>query len=168
MYQTAAVGLISEGVPLCRRFALAGALPQASATISKRCLTTALIGSQNGPNPSPKAHARRTAERRFSFSPNTQRSEDFFPASNTDNIRITRPAWPHPIYTEAQMAKIQVAHREAKNWSDWVALGAVRILRWGLDLATGYKHNKEVAKAKMAPGTGPPKFAMNEKKYLIR
>lgn len=65
------------------------------------------------------------------------------------------------------MNKINVAHREAKNWSDKVALTMVRIMRWGLDTATGYKHDKEVAKAKLAPGE-TPQFAMNEKKYMIR
>ena len=38
------------------------------------------------------------------------------------------------------MQSVVVAHREAANWSDWVALGTVRFFRWGMDLATGYKH----------------------------
>lgn len=37
-----------------------------------------------------------------------------------------------------------IAHREAKDWSDWVALTAVRFFRWSFDFATGYKHDKQV------------------------
>ena len=53
------------------------------------------------------------------------------------------------------MEAVTVAHREAETYSDKVALIAVKILRWGLDLATGYKH-------------GNSKFAMTEEKYMIR
>lgn len=62
------------------------------------------------------------------------------------------------------MKDIRVAHREAKDWSDWVALGTVRLLRWGTDLATGYKY----------PATGKEptekskQFQMNERKWLVR
>jgi hypothetical protein len=74
-------------------------------------------------------------------------------------------------YTEKQMRDIAVAHRQTKNWSDWVALGTVRLLRWGTDLATGYRHDKEVAKAAGTNAVTEPKpgsFAMNERKWLIR
>lgn len=59
------------------------------------------------------------------------------------------------------MRSIQIAHRNATNWSDWVALGTVRIFRWGMDFATGYKHPE--------PGeTLQAKFVMTEKKWLAR
>lgn len=61
-------------------------------------------------------------------------------------------------YTEEQMRTVQIAHREAKTWSDWVALGALRTLRWGMDLATGYKHDK--------PGQIKP--SMTERQFMIR
>lgn len=65
-------------------------------------------------------------------------------------------------FTQKQMKDIIVAHRETKNWSDWVALGTVRLLRWGTDLATGYRHPKPDEPA-------PSKhFQMNERKWLIR
>lgn len=67
------------------------------------------------------------------------------------------------------MNSVIVAHRNTDNWSDRVALTAVRLLRWGLDFATGYKHDKEVAKAKRAAQQGQPKqFAMTARKYLVR
>lgn len=59
------------------------------------------------------------------------------------------------------MRDINIAHRRASNWSDWVALGTVRVFRWGMDLATGYKHPK--------PGQDlPAMFKMTEKKWLAR
>ncbi|KZF24392.1 alternative oxidase [Xylona heveae TC161] len=74
-------------------------------------------------------------------------------------------------FTEKQMDDIVVAHREAKDWSDWIALGTVRLLRWGTDLCTGYRHDKEVSKSETAAAAAvekPPKFTMNERKWLIR
>jgi len=65
------------------------------------------------------------------------------------------------------MRAIQVAHRECKNWSDWVALSMVRILRWGMDTVTGYRHVKDVAKGK-EDGTRRSWFDMTERKWLTR
>lgn len=61
------------------------------------------------------------------------------------------------------MREIKFAHRETRNWSDWVALGMVRMLRWGMDLVTGYWHPPEGSNQKIAP-----RFKMNERKWLIR
>ncbi|KAF1809420.1 alternative oxidase [Eremomyces bilateralis CBS 781.70] len=80
--------------------------------------------------------------------------KDFFPAPDTPGIVKTEAAWPHPVYTDAQMKAVVVAHRDVRNMSDRVAFTMVRILRWGLDLASGYKHDKA--------------YGMNERKYLIR
>jgi len=47
-------------------------------------------------------------------------------------------------YSEEQMTKnIYFAHREPKDFSDRIALFMVRMLRWGTDLATRYKHDVE-------------------------
>jgi len=65
---------------------------------------------------------------------------------------------------------IKVASREAETWSDWVAIAMVRTLRWGTDLATGYKHDVEDPKmasdGKALTLTKP--YAMNERKWLVR
>ncbi|KAK1144926.1 inducible alternative oxidase 2 [Aspergillus melleus] len=60
-----------------------------------------------------------------------------------------------------QMRDVQIAHRNTKNWSDWVALNTVRFFRWGMDLVTGYRHPKpnEVQ---------PARFKMTERKWLTR
>ena len=73
-------------------------------------------------------------------------------------------------YTEEQMNSIKIAHRDAKTWSDKVALTMVRILRWGMDFCTGYSHDhavstgsKDVKHARLGL-YGP----MDERKWLIR
>ena len=66
------------------------------------------------------------------------------------------------------MHQVVVAHREAKTMSDKVALIAVRILRWGLDMATGYKHERAVDMNTKDPEAARRKYAMTEEKYMIR
>lgn len=74
-------------------------------------------------------------------------------------------------YTEEQMNAITVAQRETQNWADKVALGMVKLLRFGMDTATGYSHAKEAAKRATDPAPAPEKpgwFSMTERKWLIR
>jgi Alternative oxidase len=66
-------------------------------------------------------------------------------------------------YTEEQMRAIKYEHREARDWSDWVALGAVRFLRWGTDFVTGYRLPPKGKEQQLSP-----KFVMTERKWLIR
>jgi ubiquinol oxidase len=94
--------------------------------------------------------------------------KEFFPAPDAPHIRTTEAAWSHPVYTEAQMKEVIVAHREAKSFSDKVALAMVRVLRFGLDLATGYKHDKAVALGNKDPKAAAQKYSMTEEKYMIR
>ncbi|KAL8740290.1 MAG: hypothetical protein Q9190_006988 [Brigantiaea leucoxantha] len=99
--------------------------------------------------------------------------QEFFPApEDAPHIKVTPPAWKHPVYTRDQMDSIQVAHRQTKNWADRVALAMVRLLRFGTDLATGYSHDKSVKPKgdanEAALGNKKSWFAMNERKWLIR
>lgn len=68
------------------------------------------------------------------------------------------------------MNAIQVAHRETKNWSDRIALSMVRLLRFGMDTATGYSHAKEAVKQNTGPASSdkPGWFTMTERKWLVR
>jgi ubiquinol oxidase len=67
------------------------------------------------------------------------------------------------------MNQIIIAHRQTKNWSDWVALKAVQFLRSVTDIATGYRHDKEVAAGEKSPRDAKRKrFAMDERKWLVR
>lgn len=49
-----------------------------------------------------------------------------------------------------------------------MALGTIRFLRFCLDRVTGYKHDKAVALHQKDPAKAVQKYAMTEKKYLIR
>lgn len=87
-----------------------------------------------------------SSSRYFSSTPRTYLKE-YFPEPDAPNIRKTEASWKHPYYTEPQMKEnIIVAHRETRDWSDKVALGMVKLLRWGTDIATGYKHDVEEPK----------------------
>ena len=108
-----------------------------------------------------------TNQRQFSNSRHML-MKDFFPVKESEQIRRTPPAWHHPVYTEEQMNSVVVAHREARNFSDRVALGMVRVARWGLDLATGYRHGKAVKLAETDPALAAKKYGMTEHKYMIR
>ncbi|KAF2659497.1 alternative oxidase [Lophiostoma macrostomum CBS 122681] len=108
-----------------------------------------------------------TCRRNFSFTSTNPKIHEFFPQKETEKVRKTEPAWPHPMYTEEQMRSVEVAHREAKTYSDKVALLAVKLLRWGLDIATGYKHEHAAAKHK-GDLAAAKKYAMTEEKYMIR
>jgi ubiquinol oxidase len=66
------------------------------------------------------------------------------------------------------MEAVTIAHREAKTLSDKLALRAVKLMRWGLDVATGYKHERAVALNEKDPEAARRKFAMTEEKYMIR
>ncbi|KAJ5604841.1 alternative oxidase mitochondrial precursor [Penicillium lagena] len=59
------------------------------------------------------------------------------------------------------MAQVVIAQREAKNWSDRVALASVRVLRWGMDFATGYRHPPPGKESQV-------EFRMTERKWLTR
>ncbi|KAL4896557.1 alternative oxidase-domain-containing protein [Aspergillus ambiguus] len=70
-----------------------------------------------------------------------------------------KSSWTHPVYTQEQIRSVQIAHKNASNLPDQFALGTVRFLRWGMDIATGYRPNKT---------TRPHKSTMTEKKWITR
>jgi hypothetical protein len=105
--------------------------------------------------------------RHFSVTP-VSKIKEFFPKADSPSIKKTAASWEHPIYTEEQMNAVVVAHRETRNISDRVALAAVRFLRFGLDFATGYKHDKAVALGKKDPAAANQKYGMTERKYMVR
>ncbi|KAI0070147.1 AOX-domain-containing protein [Panus rudis PR-1116 ss-1] len=46
----------------------------------------------------------------------------------------------HPVYTPEELRAVEVLHHNAKTFSDKLAANFVRILRWGFDFISGYKH----------------------------
>ncbi|KAK5137174.1 Alternative oxidase, mitochondrial precursor [Meristemomyces frigidus] len=95
--------------------------------------------------------------------------KEFFPEPDAPNIKKTKTAWAHPIYTYEQMEAVEVAHRQAKNWPDYAAIGTMRVFRWGMDFATGYRHDHSQSTDHALDGKKvQPKTAMTERKWLIR
>lgn len=125
-------------------------------------------GLSKGFRPGSSAILLVASPRHFSTSPNNPKIQEFFVQKETDKVRKTPPAWPHPIYTYDQMQSVVVAHREAKTMSDKVALQAVKVLRWGLDFATGYKHEKAMSLNAKDPEAARKKYGMTEERYMIR
>lgn len=82
--------------------------------------------------------------------------EVFAPARDLPHIKETRAAWPHPKITSEQLNSITVDHRPPENWSDKVALMMVKLLRWGTDKATGYRHDDSRP------------YVMDSRKWFIR
>ncbi|KAH0843735.1 hypothetical protein AYO21_08196 [Fonsecaea monophora] len=95
------------------------------------------------------------SKRNFSISRKAQ-LEFFPPSKNLPHIKLTPPPWPHPVATEEQLKKIEIAHRDVRGASDWVAYNTVRFLRWGTDLVTGYRHDPNKP------------YVMSERKWLVR
>ena len=65
------------------------------------------------------------------------------------------------------MNAVTIAHRDTKTWSDYVALAAIKTLRWGMDVATGYKHDEAVSLGQKDPKVANKKVLMDERKYMI-
>lgn len=82
--------------------------------------------------------------RHFSASP-TSRIKEYDVDPDPSQPFTPKALWPHPIYTNEQMHAVSVTHRQPRDFSDRVALFAVRVLRTGLDLVSGYRHDKAVA-----------------------
>ncbi|MCJ1473338.1 Alternative oxidase, mitochondrial precursor [Lambiella insularis] len=109
-------------------------------------------------------------KRHFTSTSRTQ-LDVFPPPANAPNIKVTPPAWHHPVYTEAQMNSIIIAHREAKSFSDKVALGMMRLLRMGMDFFSGYSHDHAVATGAKNPQSARKSgwfSPMDERKWLTR
>ncbi|KAK3113322.1 inducible alternative oxidase 2 [Teratosphaeriaceae sp. CCFEE 6253] len=94
--------------------------------------------------------------------------KEFFPAPDAPHIKTTEAAWQHPVYTYEQMEEVKVAHRNAKTISDRCALIALRTMRWGLDLVTGYKHDKAVATGRKDAKAAESTSSMTERAWLMR
>ncbi|WEW58017.1 inducible alternative oxidase 2 [Emydomyces testavorans] len=126
--------------------------PSIIAPVGLRSSTVILVRSSRVPN----------CPRYFSTTSIIKLRESF-PPPKTKHVIETESQFVHPVFTENEMKNIAVAHRETKNWSDWIALGTVRMLRWCTDLATGYR----AAPAGKEQKDVKP-FVMDERKWIIR
>ncbi|KAJ6137888.1 hypothetical protein N7471_004374 [Penicillium samsonianum] len=73
-----------------------------------------------------------------------------------------KSSWTHPVYTKEQILAVRTAHRKAHTWQDRAALGTVRLLRWGMDLVSGY-HSRPTNIT-----TLPQAHHMTEEKWITR
>ncbi|OXV07436.1 hypothetical protein Egran_04800 [Elaphomyces granulatus] len=150
MYSTSTVALGATSI-------LPKAAPHVFRTASTTGLRTSSFLLYNG---SLRKNMNRT--RLFSTTRPT-RIKEFFPKVETKQIVEVKTSWCHPVFTEKEMREIKYAHRNTRNWSDWVALGTVRLLRWGTDFVTGYRHPPEGKEDKISR-----RFVMTEHKWLVR
>ena len=60
------------------------------------------------------------------------RMKDFFPATETEHIRQTLPAWPHKGYTYQEMLDVVPGHREPVTFGDKFAWKFMRFCRYAL------------------------------------
>ncbi|CAG7921473.1 unnamed protein product [Penicillium olsonii] len=73
-----------------------------------------------------------------------------------------KSSWTHPIYSKDQILAVRTAHREADTWQDKVALGTVRVLRWGMDFVSGYQPRTVGRNGKSTT------YIMTEEKWITR
>jgi hypothetical protein len=65
-------------------------------------------------------------------------------------------------YTKEQILAVRTAHRKADTWQDRAALGTVRLLRWGMDLVSGYHTRPTKTNTISKP------YLMTEEKWITR
>ena len=91
--------------------------------------------------------------------PTRSKSRQFLAQSVHIHIDTNFPALQHGAMKctpnrQCSMCRLRIG--PTKDFSDWVVLGMVRLLRWGADKATGYRHD-------------PSKpYAMSERKWMVR
>ena len=65
------------------------------------------------------------------------------------------------------MESVKVSHRDVRSWSDRVAHTIMRLLRWGMDTASGYRHDYPDQTDSKGVNTRN-RSHMTERKWLIR
>ncbi|OLL23626.1 Alternative oxidase, mitochondrial [Neolecta irregularis DAH-3] len=108
--------------------------------LARRCYAT-------GGNESQGQNVRRSATQ-LNMPSSSKKSSEMTQVKVEDKPVALLPrewSYSHPVYSPEQVMHVEIAHRNAHTFSDWMALSAVRLLRFSFDLATGYKHDKGVA-----------------------
>ncbi|KAK2613991.1 hypothetical protein N8I77_000855 [Diaporthe amygdali] len=104
--------------------------------------------------------------RHFSSTPKNS-LRDFFPAKETENIRVTPPAWPHHGSTEAEMLAVEPGHRPPVTLGDKFAWYLMRACRWGMDAVNGL--SKDQKTDKKSPTTAVvAEQPLTEAQWLVR
>ncbi|KAH7885353.1 alternative oxidase [Phlebopus sp. FC_14] len=75
----------------------------------------------------------------------------------------------HPVYSQEELKSVEVLRRDAKTISDKVAFGLVKLMRWGFDFVSGYKHKDIPPDSKMTlDELKQGGFVLTEKAWLQR
>ena len=155
----------------CNRVILTTAIPKHFAFEILRILNRGSLTATSSARPASvglQRHWTVPSNRQFSTSKRASIRE-FFPEPDAPNIKKTEAAWAHPVYTYEQMEAVKVAHRQAKTWPDYLAIGVMRVFRWGMDTATGYRHDHTQPNDQPTDGKQVRlKSLMTERKWLIR
>lgn len=153
---------LSTKLPLASKAAASGLTAAAAVGLGRP-----LLGVLPRCNRAPSLDSHHASSRSFSTTPpQALRVKQWFPPPEPSRIKYAGPAWEHPVYSEEKMEQIQVAHREARNWSDKVAMGLMRVARWGMDTATGYA--EEAKPGSPVEHQSWRKRPMDERKWLVR
>ncbi|KAH7913407.1 AOX, alternative oxidase mitochondrial precursor [Hygrophoropsis aurantiaca] len=75
----------------------------------------------------------------------------------------------HPVYSSDELKAVEVLHRDAKTISDKIACNLVKLMRWGFDFVSGYKHksippNSSMTLEELKQGG----YVLTEKAWLSR
>ncbi|KAI8495580.1 hypothetical protein Bbelb_265520 [Branchiostoma belcheri] len=59
-----------------------------------------------------------------------------------DDGTMGQHALPHPIWTEEEVNKVMITHTPPQTFTDKLAYGTVKFMRWNFDLFSGFKYGK--------------------------
>ncbi|KAG9042003.1 hypothetical protein FS837_011456 [Tulasnella sp. UAMH 9824] len=75
----------------------------------------------------------------------------------------------HPVYTAEEVNAVKVLQRERKTIGDKIAAGCVRVLRFGFDILSRYKHREIPAGSNMSLQELRAKgYSMDDSRWLMR
>ncbi|KAB5595951.1 Alternative oxidase [Ceratobasidium theobromae] len=75
----------------------------------------------------------------------------------------------HPVYTEDELKSVSIVHRTPEDLGDKVALGLVKLCRWGFDLISGYRHKPIPVGSNMSvEDLRKGGYIMTESEWLLR
>ena len=72
----------------------------------------------------------------------------------------------HPVYKERELEEVRITHKPVKTVRDRIGYSAVSLLRFGFDLATGYKHDPLASKDGMTPALDGSRLTPEEREKL--
>lgn len=72
--------------------------------------------------------------------------KDKVPKKDLEDVRVTKPIFPGPTYTDRELLEVEVGHREPETLADSLAWKLVRGARWIVDSSTGVTNDRPLTK----------------------